>query len=151
MNIENRYDLWPEIEKWYREISHGTHQRLSFIPMRYVRQWLTENGLDGSMPGSEASKYQPVWSTLRQEFLNGKERKCTICGIDVAGKRETDEVVWDRTEVDHIVPIHSGGLEFDMSNLRIVCHKCNMLNMPVHLRHGRQTRLWENRPQVRRI
>ena len=35
-----------------------------------------------------------------------------------------------RAEVDHIFPIALGGLEFDISNLRVTCKECNTKNRP---------------------
>lgn len=56
------------------------------------------------------------WRRLRAHVLD-QEPLCRLC---MAKGRVTAA-----TEVDHIIPLHKGGLEFEASNLRPVCAECH--------------------------
>ena len=124
-----RFDLWPVIEKWYRE-KYVKNGRLGFLPAGAVREWLGLNGYRGGMPSFELVYYQPVWSTLRSYIIETHGKICEICGKDVSGKYTGAEVDWSMAEVDHIQPIALGGPEFDLDNLRVTCKECNTKNRP---------------------
>ena len=52
------------------------------------------------------------WKAIRDQALARDGRRCVNCGTRA-------------TEVDHIVEIQDGGAEFDLSNLRSLCHSCH--------------------------
>lgn len=119
-----RFDLWPIIEKWYRE-KYGINGRLGFMHAEDIREWLGLNGYDSRMHSSELEYYAPDWSTLRYYIISTHGKTCEVCGKDVSTKYGGDE-----GEIDHIKPIALGGLEFDSNNLRVTCKKCNTKNRP---------------------
>ena len=53
------------------------------------------------------------WKVLRVQALRRDGGICVNCGAEA-------------TEVDHIVEIQDGGEEFDLSNLRSLCHACHV-------------------------
>lgn len=60
-------------------------------------------------------KREPIGLSLRYEILNRDKFKCVLCGNT---SKES------RLEVDHIVPVSSGG-KTTRKNLRTLCFKCN--------------------------
>ena len=53
------------------------------------------------------------WKVVRVRVLERDGSRCVICGNEA-------------TEVDHIIEIQDGGAEFEVSNLRSLCHKCHV-------------------------
>jgi 5-methylcytosine-specific restriction endonuclease McrA len=118
------FDLWPVIEKWYRE-KYGMNGRLGFLHAKHVREWLGINGYDSHMRSDELLYYAPRWSTLRDYIVFTHGTTCEVCGKNVSSKYGGDEA-----EIDHIKPIALGGPEFDINNLRVTCKECNTKNRP---------------------
>ena len=52
------------------------------------------------------------WSRIRGEILDLNNWRCTTCG----GYAH---------HVDHIVPLHRGGAEYDPDNLQTLCRTCH--------------------------
>lgn len=132
-----RFDLWPIIEKWYRE-KHGSNGRLGFLYSKDVREWLGLNGYDSRMRSDELKYYAPLWSTLRSYIVDTHGKTCEVCG------KNLKDYGRDKAEVDHIHPIATGGLEFDINNLRVTCKECNTKNRP-----NRTLRLYFNEKQMK--
>ena len=63
------------------------------------------------------------WKTIREQALARDRKRCVNCGA-VA------------TEVDHIVEIQDGGPEFDLANLRSLCHRCHVRKTAARRRFG---------------
>ena len=63
------------------------------------------------------------WATVREEVLARDGGKCVNCGASAV-------------EVDHIVEIQDGGAEFDLSNLRSLCHGCHVRKTVARRRFG---------------
>jgi Rad3-related DNA helicase len=116
-----RFDQWKFIEGSYRAKNGKWASRLSKIPTNFVRKWLNSHSIDTSV--SDIWFYVPNWKIMRRHVIRNSESSCSICG-----KRFFYET--GRPEVDHIKPIADGGPEFDMDNLRVVCHQCNVKNRP---------------------
>ena len=53
------------------------------------------------------------WRRVRLVVLSRDGYRCRACGK--AG----------RLEVDHVVPLHSGGAPWELSNLQTLCEKCH--------------------------
>ena len=121
---EYRFDLWPLIEKWYRE-KYGINGRLGVLHAKHVREWLGINGYNSHMRSDDLLYYAPRWSTLRDYIVNTHGKTCEVCGKNVS-----TEYGGDKAEVDHIHPIALGGPEFDINNLRVTCKECNTKNRP---------------------
>ena len=78
------------------------------------------------------------WKRLREEALKRDGYKCVNCGAAQTrglvsgydyhtGATEVEVATGGaRLEVDHIVEIRDGGPEFDLSNLRTLCHACHV-------------------------
>ncbi len=78
------------------------------------------------------------WKRVRREAIERDGHKCVNCGTaeilkKVAGyDPETGAIEVEvhaggaRLEVDHIVEIRDGGAEFDLSNVRTLCHGCHV-------------------------
>ena len=126
---EYRFDLWPVMEKWYRE-KYGRKGRLSFLYAKDVREWLSLNGYSSEMSSDDLIYYQPIWSILRDHIIKTHGKTCEVCGRDVSGEYDIENAGKYRAEVDHIFPIALGGLEFDINNLRVTCKECNTKNRP---------------------
>ena len=69
------------------------------------------------------------WQITRAQALARDGRKCVLCGAEA-------------TEVDHIVEIQDGGPEFDLANLRSLCHACHVAKTNAQ-RHQRSSRVAE--------
>ena len=54
------------------------------------------------------------WAAVRGRALNAAGWRCTKCGRP------------GRLEVHHVVPLHQGGAQFDMGNLRVLCKRCHL-------------------------
>ena len=63
------------------------------------------------------------WKTIREQALARDGKRCVNCGAIA-------------TEVDHIVEIQDGGAEFDLSNLRSLCHGCHVKKTTARRRFG---------------
>ncbi len=63
------------------------------------------------------------WKRIREEALARDGRRCVNCGSGA-------------TEVDHIVEIQDGGPEFDLANLRSLCHGCHVKKTAARRRFG---------------
>ena len=122
-------DKWVEVERFYRN-KCKKDGRLGFIPIKAVREWIDATDVKYHGIPSEAYRYQPVWSVLRNEILNRDGYICQVCGKDVSGKYVGNGMDWSKAEIDHIQPIALGGLEFDINNLRVTCKECNTKNRP---------------------
>ena len=69
------------------------------------------------------------WQTTRAQALTRDGKRCVLCGAEA-------------TEVDHIVEIQDGGPEFDLANLRSLCHACHVAKTNAQ-RHQRSSRVAE--------
>jgi len=63
------------------------------------------------------------WKTTREQALARDGKHCVQCGAAA-------------TEVDHIVEIQDGGEEFDLANLRSLCHRCHARKTAARRRYG---------------
>lgn len=63
------------------------------------------------------------WAWTRSIVLRRDDRQCLNCGAPA-------------TEVDHIVEIQDGGAEFDLANLRSLCHACHACKTSARRRWG---------------
>lgn len=54
---------------------------------------------------------------LRMHVLSRDEYRCRLCGSAPDESREL--------RIDHVVPVHAGGLPLDPDNLQTLCHSCN--------------------------
>jgi hypothetical protein len=117
---------WPIIELWYRRKYRREGKRLRIIPMRHVREWLALRGYIELAEGSYdvVLPYQPEWQALRGIYLARHFSPGQIPNCEVCRGRAVDY------EIDHIIPIAAGGLEFDINNLRLTCLPCNDQNTP---------------------
>ena len=52
------------------------------------------------------------WRAVRKKVLDSASWRCSTCGKY-------------GNEVDHIVPLHFGGAEYDESNLQCLCSACH--------------------------
>jgi len=66
-------------------------------------------------PGTE-NRYncEPIRKEQRQRIFSKDNFRCVLCGSE------------DRLTIDHVIPITKGGSSLD-SNLRTLCHQCNMM------------------------
>ena len=123
------FDQWRFVEVSYRNKAKKRGIRLLSISQKFVSTYLKRSTLNYEY--SEMRRYVPNWRILRNYVVRHHDKHCDIC------KRIFFEET-GRPEVDHIVPIADGGLEFDINNLRVVCHQCNMKNYPKNRKEASQ-------------
>ena len=138
-----QFDAWAEIEKEYRQKLNIINKRIGFVPVYFVREWVKRNGLGKGDESFEEliQYYQPIWSIMRQHIVDTQGEKCKSCGDDVSGKTNRGGIKYSNAEVDHILPVTLGGMEFDVSNLRVLCKRCNTDNRP-GLRNQKKISNW---------
>ncbi len=71
------------------------------------------------------------WKITRAKALERDGHACVNCGA--AQKKRWDPLsdawLWSdkpKLEADHIIEIRDGGAEFDLSNVRTLCHRCHV-------------------------
>ncbi len=84
------------------------------------------------------------WHWVRWMVLERDDWTCKACGLKGHGHSDMDETGRTILEVDHTVEIQDGGPEFDLSNLRTLCHWCHASKTAAR-RAGRdpERALWE--------
>ena len=67
-------------------------------------------------------KYSDIqdWKVTRARVIRRDGGKCVNCGTPYVPADDTTKL-----EVDHIREIQDGGIEFDLTNLRTLCHACH--------------------------
>jgi hypothetical protein len=87
------------------------------------------------------------WQKCRTEFLEGRERICAGCDLDLN--------VHGKLNVDHIAPLrHFWDRRCDLTNLQILCEECNELKgnkYPVDIRKvGRRAKTYRKEKQIQK-
>lgn len=83
-------------------------EKKDFEPLR--RQYCSQNCAD---------KYSDCfmsWSRMREIIFKRDGLKCKICNIEYTKK-------W--LDIDHIIPLISGGKMWDINNLQVLCKECH--------------------------
>lgn len=110
------------LERDYRDEKGLWNRRLRFIPSEFIRARTSYFPLGFRLTSMEIRLlfFTPVWPfgfDQRSEEDWAKHVVCPGCNVVL-------RVV--QASVDHVKPISRGGLEFDRSNLRFLCLRCNI-------------------------
>jgi hypothetical protein len=76
--------------------------------------------------GNVVTKAKPIKESFRTTFLSSFKMSCSLCGVIVSRhiKRSfLNEIPC--AHIDHVLPRSRGG-QNEISNLRILCERCNL-------------------------
>jgi 5-methylcytosine-specific restriction endonuclease McrA len=99
------------------------------------------------MPSPTRKRNGHRWRELERRVL-AEETHCRLCDqpVDKARDRKTDPLA---AAIDHLIPIHRGGPEYDRANAGLMHRGCNQWKATMTLAEARAKRAGiVNRPKV---